>query len=86
MPSAAQCPRVLQYLDEVFLGDKDVILFVHEAVGYTFHKAIPMPAIFFFIGGGSNGRSVFLNLLTDLIGKHTAGQVQALREALPGHE
>ena len=68
----AECPRFLQYLDEVFLSDKDVILFVQEAVGYTFHKAIPMPAIFFLIGGGSNGKSVFINLLTDLIGEHNA--------------
>jgi len=68
----AQCPRFLQYLDEVFMGDEEVILFVQEAVGYTFHKAIPMAAIFFLIGSGSNGKSVFINLLTDLIGEHNA--------------
>jgi putative DNA primase/helicase len=56
----------------VFLGDQDVIAFVQEAVGYTFHKAIPMPAIFFLIGSGSNGKSVFINMLTDLIGEHNA--------------
>jgi putative DNA primase/helicase len=68
----AQCPRFIQYLEEVFLGDQDVIAFVQEAVGYTFHKAIPMPAIFFLIGSGSNGKSVFINMLTDLIGEHNA--------------
>jgi putative DNA primase/helicase len=68
----AECPRFLQYLDEVFNSDQDLITFVQEAVGYTFHKAIPMPAIFFLIGGGSNGKSVFINLLTDLIGEHNA--------------
>lgn len=65
----AQCPRFLQYLDEVFMGDKEVIGFVQEAVGYSFHKSVPSPAMFMLIGGGSNGKSVFVNLLTDLIGE-----------------
>ena len=65
----AKCPRFLQYLDEVFLGDKETISFIQEAVGYAFHKSIPMPAIFFLIGSGSNGKSVFINTLTNLIGE-----------------
>lgn len=65
----AECPRFLQYLDEVFPDDKETIGFVQEAVGYAFHKAIPMPAIFLLIGTGSNGKSVFINTLTNLIGE-----------------
>lgn len=65
----ARCPRFLQYLDEVFLADKETISFIQEAVGYAFHKSIPKPAIFFLIGSGSNGKSVFINTLTNLIGE-----------------
>ena len=65
----SKCPRFTQYLEEVFLGDKEMISFVQEAVGYAFHKSIPMPAIFFLIGSGSNGKSVFINTLTNLIGE-----------------
>jgi len=65
----SKCPRFIQYLEEVFLGDKEMISFVQEAVGYAFHKSIPMPAIFFLIGSGSNGKSVFINTLTNLIGE-----------------
>jgi putative DNA primase/helicase len=68
----ATCQRFLQYLDEVFIGDKDVINFVQEAVGYAFHKAIPIPAIFFLIGIGSNGKSVFIDTLTNLCGSENA--------------
>ncbi len=30
----AECPRFLQYLDEVFMGDIETIDFIQEAVGY----------------------------------------------------
>lgn len=66
---AAQCPRWLQYLDEVFLSDPDIILFVQEAVGYAFHKSIPKAAMFFMIGDGGNGKSVFIEVISALCGK-----------------
>jgi putative DNA primase/helicase len=65
----AECPRFIMYLNEIFMNKTDVIEFVQEAVGYGFHKSIPMPAIFFLTGDGSNGKSVFINILTDLYGE-----------------
>jgi len=68
----AKCPRFLKYLDEVFMSDISTINFVQEAVGYVLHKSIPMPALFFLIGNGSNGKSVLTDVLTDLFGEHNA--------------
>jgi len=68
----ALCSRFLQYLDEVFLGDDQTIGFIQEAIGYAFHKAIPKPAMFFLIGSGSNGKSVFIDTITNLIGEENA--------------
>jgi P4 family phage/plasmid primase-like protien len=65
----ATCPRFMQFLDEVFLGDKEKIQFIQEAVGYTFHKSIPTAAMFFLVGGGSNGKSVFINTISSLVGE-----------------
>jgi len=65
----AQCPRWLQYLDEVFLSDAGKIKFIQEAVGYAFHKSMPIAAIFFIIGDGGNGKSVFINTISSLCGK-----------------
>jgi putative DNA primase/helicase len=64
----AECPRWLKYLDEVFLSDTDTILFVQEAVGYAFHKAIPKAVLFFLIGDGGNGKSVFIDVISSLCG------------------
>jgi putative DNA primase/helicase len=65
----AECPRWLQYLDEVFLSDVATILFVQEAVGYAFHKSIPKAVLFFLIGDGGNGKSVFIDVISSLCGK-----------------
>ena len=71
----ATCPRFLQFLDEVFMGDKETIEFVQEAVGYAFLKSIPKPALFFLVGTGSNGKSVFIDTITNLVGKNNASNV-----------
>ena len=71
----AQCPRFIQFLDEILLGDKEIIEFIHQAVGYAFHKSIPTAAIFFLIGGGTNGKSVFINTIANLIGKNNMSNV-----------
>jgi putative DNA primase/helicase len=71
----AKCPRFMQFLDEVFQKDQDTISFVQEAVGYIFHKSIPTPAVFFLIGAGSNGKSVFINTISNLVGKENTSNV-----------
>ena len=71
----ATCPRFIQYLDQVFEGDTETIDFVQEAVGYAFYKSIPKPAVFFLIGSGSNGKSVFTQTLTNLCGPENASSI-----------
>jgi putative DNA primase/helicase len=71
----AKCPRFLQYLDEVFMGDRETIECVQEAVGYTFYKSIPKPALFCLIGGGGNGKSVFIDTLMNLCGAENASTI-----------
>ena len=65
----ATCPRFIKFLGEVFLEDEEKIQFIQEAVGYTFHKSIPTAAMFFLVGGGSNGKSVFINTISSLVGE-----------------
>ena len=70
-----KCPRFIQYLNEVFINDQQKINFVQEAIGYSFHKSIPKPAIFFLIGDGSNGKSVLINTLVQLFGERNASNI-----------
>lgn len=71
----AKCQRFEQYLSEVFDNDIEKIAFVQEAVGYCFHKAIPVASIFFLVGNGSNGKSVFIDVLTYLVGEDNASHI-----------
>jgi putative DNA primase/helicase len=71
----AQCPRFLQFLNEIFMGDREKIEFIQEAVGYAFHKSIPTPAIFFLVGTGNNGKSVFIITISNLVGKSNTSNV-----------
>ena len=71
----AECKRFIQYLEEVFMGNKETIDFVQEACGYALHKDLPIPAMFFLIGSGSNGKSVFTDILVELFGKHNTSSI-----------
>jgi putative DNA primase/helicase len=71
----ATCPRFIQFLNEVFSGNTDKINFIQEAVGYSFHQALPTPGLFLLTGDGNNGKSVFINTITNLIGKENTGNV-----------
>jgi putative DNA primase/helicase len=71
----AECPRFKQFLKEIFQDDQTKIDFVQEAVGYVFHKSLPTPAAFFLVGSGSNGKSVFINTIANLIGKENTSNV-----------
>jgi putative DNA primase/helicase len=72
---AAKCTRFIQYLDEVFQGNTDTINFVQQAVGYIFHKKIPEASMFFLIGEGGNGKSVFIDVLSYLFGDHNTANL-----------
>jgi len=72
---SAQCPRFLQFLEEIFLGDTEKINFIQESVGYIFHKSMPTPSMFFLIGTGSNGKSVLINTIASLVGKDNTSNI-----------
>ncbi len=65
----AECPRFNRFLKEIFEDDDEKINFVQQAIGYGFCKSIPTAAIFFFVGSGSNGKSVLLDTMSYLFGE-----------------
>ncbi len=73
--SSASCSRFLQFLDEIFLGDQGKITFIQEAVGYIFHKSLPTPSMFLLVGDGSNGKSVLINTIVNLVGENNTSNL-----------
>jgi len=65
---AAQCPRWMRYLNEIFPEDPQKALALQEFAGYCFYPAIPFEKCLFLIGAGANGKSVFIKTLTKIVG------------------
>ena len=64
------CPRWKKFLEEIFLGDKELIKFVQKAVGYSLTTDISEQVIFVLKGDGSNGKSVFLKIISSIFGDY----------------
>jgi putative DNA primase/helicase len=66
----AGCPRWLQFLDEIFLGNTELIDFIHRAIGYSLTGDISEQCLFICYGTGWNGKSKFLAILRALLGDY----------------
>jgi putative DNA primase/helicase len=63
----ATAPIWLAFLNSVFGGDADLIRFVQRAVGYSLTGDVREQILLICCGVGSNGKSVFLNILQKLL-------------------
>ncbi|MFQ6041078.1 MAG: phage/plasmid primase, P4 family, partial [Candidatus Poribacteria bacterium] len=66
----AECPRWIQFLDEIFLGNTELIDFIHRGIGYSLTGDTSEQCLFICYGTGWNGKSKFLILLRALLGDY----------------
>ena len=69
---AADCPRWLAFLDDIFAGDKDLIRYIQKAVGYSLTGSTAEQCAFFLYGTGRNGKSTFIDVIRDVFGDYAA--------------
>jgi putative DNA primase/helicase len=75
----AQAPRFLQFMNEVFKGDKDAddkIKALLEMVGYSLMAHCRHERFIILVGSGANGKSVLLSVLEALCGSINVAGVQ----------
>lgn len=65
----ADCPIFRQYLDTVCEKDQPLIMMLEELLGYLLTNQTKIQFIFYFYGSGKNGKSVFLNVIKELVGE-----------------
>lgn len=65
-PHSPGCPTIDKIFHEI-VRNEDVIT-LYEIPAYAMYRAYPYPKINFLYGSGGNGKSVFANILTRLIG------------------
>lgn len=68
----ATCPRWLEFLKRITNGDNELERFLQRAVGYTLTGSASEQVLLICYGGGANGKSTFLNTITDLLGEDYA--------------
>ncbi|MEF3058714.1 phage/plasmid primase, P4 family [Ralstonia solanacearum] len=62
--------RWLAFLEDATRGDADLIRFLRQMAGYSLTGDTSAHALFFIYGAGGNGKSVFLNTLTGILGEY----------------
>lgn len=82
---SAKAPTWERFLNDVFLGDRELIEFVQRMVGYAMFGHQDAQKAFFFIGdeskadeNGSNGKSLFQAILRALFGEYSTGVDRSL--------
>lgn len=71
---AAKAPTFMTFLDTVTRGNQPLARYLQQIAGYCLSGLISEQCIFFFYGGGANGKSTFLNVLKQLLGADLAAQ------------
>lgn len=68
----ARCPHFLQFLTDIFSNDQELVAYVQKVAGYLLTGSTQEQCLFMLLGGGANGKSTLVNLLTDLLGDYAA--------------
>lgn len=64
------CPNWLAFLAQVTGGDKELVSYLQRVFGYCLTGSTQEHALFFLYGTGANGKSVFINVLTTILGDY----------------
>lgn len=71
-PENGEPTRWLAFLRDTTRNDEGLIRFLQQVAGYCLTGSTREHALFFIYGAGGNGKSVFLNTLTGIIGEYSA--------------
>lgn len=69
---AARCPRFLKFLDEIMIGNKDLILWLQRFLGMCLTGDIREQLFPIFHGGGQNGKSVLIDTIKHVMGDYAS--------------
>jgi len=66
----AKCPTFDRFIDQITMGRQDLASYLQRVAGYILTGSIKEQCLFFLYGGGSNGKSKFLDVLSELCGDY----------------
>lgn len=83
----ADCPRWLQFVDEIMAGNDDLVNFLQRVLGYSLTGRVEEHAWFILYGTGRNGKTTFLETVKHCLGDDYAQQapLDILKHRAPGN-
>lgn len=66
----ATCPIWDNFLNQIFKGDAALIDYMQRLIGYSLTGDISEQSMYFLVGGGSNGKSTFINTVKKIMGDY----------------
>ena len=67
-PPGTVCPQWMHFLQRVTQGDEALIAYLQRVIGYGLTGSVKENALFFAYGTGRNGKGVFINTITRIMG------------------
>lgn len=64
--------RWLKFLDEITGGDKELQEYIQKSIGYSISGSNKEQCAYFLYGMGNNGKSTFLDTISDILGDYAA--------------
>lgn len=71
-PTDKQPVMWLKFLDDITAGDKDLQRYLQKCIGYSLSGSIREQCAFFLYGIGNNGKSTFLETISDMMGTYSS--------------
>jgi putative DNA primase/helicase len=70
--ATADCPIWLNFLNEVTGSDEQLVRFLQQMCGYALTGSVVEHWMAFVYGGGGNGKSVFINTVSGIMGEYAS--------------
>lgn len=61
----------LDFLNDIFAGDKNVIRYIQKALGYSLTGSTREQIMFILFGKGRNGKSIFVEVISEILGDYS---------------
>jgi putative DNA primase/helicase len=68
--TAADCPLWLKFLNDATGADQQLIQFLRQLAGYSLSGSVVEHVMAFVYGPGGNGKSVFINTISGILGEY----------------
>ena len=72
---SAKCPTFIDFLNDIFQEDIELISLAQEIMGYCLGYSIQAQKIFVLLGEGSNGKSLLCNIIIALCGEKNVSSI-----------